>query len=300
MIDSVIRDEEGEVLRVLRSAFRKALAQHRASRLELFLRLQFPDQGDERFTVEHILDGLDMLPVIEAEVTPVVSHHHLYEAVVLRHGDVLQQSRTALKAAAIGRLHPSGFRDLTSALQRLDVALDRLDNAITVSLTYVDELTGLLNRSAMERDLGREHAQSKRTGQSISVAMVDADHFKKVNDDHGHGFGDTVLETLAERFEGCLRPRDRAYRYGGEEFLVMLPATALAEAVKVAERLRQSACEEPIAEDGISITQTLSIGLAEIHGDETIDVGLKRADKALYEAKNTGRNRVVAFDHGDA
>jgi len=240
MTDSVIRDEEGEALRVLRSAFRKALAQHRASRLEVFLRLQFPDHGNDRFSAEHVVDGLDMLPVIEAEVTPVVSRHHLYEAFVLRHNAVLQQSSTALRAAASGRLTPAGFRDLTRALQRLDVGLDRLDNAITVSLTHVDELTGLLNRSAMERDLEKEHAQSKRTGQSISVAMVDADHFKEVNDDHGHRFGDTVLEILAERFEACLRPRDRAYRYGGEEFLVMLPDTALAEAKKVAERLRQT------------------------------------------------------------
>ncbi|MFN2328100.1 MAG: GGDEF domain-containing protein [Chromatocurvus sp.] len=300
MTDSVIRDEEGEALRVLRSAFRKALAQHRASRLEVFLRLQFPDHGNDRFSAEHVVDCLDMLPVIEAEVTPVVSRHHLYEAFVLRHNAVLQQSSTALRAAASGRLTPAGFRDLTRALQRLDVGLDRLDNAITVSLTHVDELTGLLNRSAMERDLEKEHAQSKRTGQSISVAMVDADHFKEVNDDHGHGFGDTVLEILAERFEACLRPRDRAYRYGGEEFLVMLPDTALAEAKKVAERLRQSACEAPIAEEEISITQTISIGVAEIHTDENIGDGLKRADKAMYEAKDAGRNRVVASDYRDA
>lgn len=99
---------------------------------------------------------------------------------------------------------------------------------------------------------------------SLSVAMVDADRFKRVNDDHGHGFGDTSLEVLAERFEACLRPRDRAYRYGGEEFLVMLPDTGLVEAGK------------------------------------SIDDGLRRADKALYEAKNAGRNRVVALDQGDA
>ncbi|TCO76099.1 GGDEF domain-containing protein [Chromatocurvus halotolerans] len=300
MIDSVIRDEEGDVLRVLRSAFRKALAQHRASRLELFLRLQFPEQGDGRASVGDLLHGLDMLPVVAPEVTSVVSRHHLYAAMVTRHGDVLQQAGVALEAAARGRLDQAAFLDLTAALQRLDVALDRLDNAITVSLTHVDELTGLLNRSAMERDLEREHAQSRRTGRSLSVAMVDADHFKRVNDDHGHAFGDTVLEVLAERFEACLRPRDRAYRYGGEEFLVMLPDTGLVEAGKVAERLRRSACAEPVVEGSSRITLTVSIGLAEIRAGESIDDGLRRADKALYEAKNAGRNRVVALDHGDA
>lgn len=121
----------------------------------------------------------------------------------------------ALESAVEGRLDQPAFLELTAALRRLDVALDRLDNAITVSLTHVDELTGLLNRSAMERDLEREHAQARRTGRPLSVAMVDADHFKRVNDDHGHGFGDTALEVLAERVEACLRPRDRVNRSGG-------------------------------------------------------------------------------------
>lgn len=106
---------------------------------------------------------------------------------------------------------------------------------------------------------------------------------------------DAVLEVLAERFEACLRPRDRAYRYGGEEFLIMLPDTSLNEARNVADRLRHSVGGRPVVEEGLSLDQTISIGVAEIHADEDTESGLQRADRALYEAKDAGRNRVVVM-----
>ncbi len=98
---------------------------------------------------------------------------------------------------------------------------DRLSAGNTTSMTDVGELTGLLNRAAMERDLEREQAHALRTGRRFTIAMVDTDHFKKVNDDYGHSFGDVVLEILAERFVESIRLRDRVYRYGEEEFLVL-------------------------------------------------------------------------------
>lgn len=124
--------------------------------------------------------------------------------------------------------------------------------------------------------------------------MVDADHFKKVNDDYGHSFGDVVLEELADRFETSLRPRDRIYRYGGEEFLVVLPDTGLHQAEKVMERIRIRCSERPVSEEEISITQTVSIGLTEVNIDEEIDSAIERADEALYQAKESGRNRLVS------
>ena len=179
-------------------------------------------------------------------------------------------------------------------MQRLDIAINHFDMAITAALIDVDELTGLLNRTAMDRDLKRELAQSKRTGKLLCLAMVDADHFKKVNDDYGHNFGDTVLEELADRFEAGLRPRDRIYRYGGEEFLVSLPDTALQQAKKVMERIRIRCSERPVSEEEISITQTVSIGLTEVNIDEEIDSAIERADEALYQAKESGRDQVIA------
>jgi diguanylate cyclase (GGDEF)-like protein len=300
MNEFLIRDEEGDVLRVLRAAFRKALARHREARLTLFLQLQFPMPGDSAaWNTNEILDGLDMRPLVKPELTASVARHHLFEAFLQRQEDALQQARVALSAAAEGQLEQGVFLDLTSSLQRFDVALDRLDNGITVSLTHVDELTGLLNRAAMELDLEREQAHSRRSAKPLCVAMIDADYFKQVNDEYGHGFGDHVLEELAERFERSLRPRDRAYRYGGEEFLVLLPDTELAEAARVAERLRQRARKRPIVDGPLSINQTISVGLTRVLAEEGLDEALDRADRALYDAKNAGRDCVVTLPAPD-
>jgi diguanylate cyclase (GGDEF)-like protein len=173
-----------------------------------------------------------------------------------------------------------------------DRIADRLDSGIITSLTDIDELTGLLNRTAMLRDLDREQAQARRTGRPFTVAMVDADHFKKVNDDHGHVFGDVCLETLAERFVESIRPRDQVYRYGGEEFLVLLPDTPLARAKPVLERLRKRACEHAISDGETTINLSVSVGAAEAASDEEASTAIDRADAALYRAKEAGRNRL--------
>jgi diguanylate cyclase (GGDEF)-like protein len=211
-----------------------------------------------------------------------------------RQTELLARSQTVLSVVAEGKLDSSLFRSLINAMQRFDIAINRFDIGITSSLTDVDELTGLLNRTAMDRDLKRELAQARRTGKPLCLAMIDADQFKKVNDDYGHSFGDTVLEELASRFEASLRPRDRIYRYGGEEFLVTLPDTGLDQAAKVMDRLRVRSSEQPVSEDDISITQTVSIGLTEVNTDEAIDTAIERADEVLYRAKESGRDRVIA------
>ncbi|MDR9502232.1 MAG: GGDEF domain-containing protein [Desulfurivibrionaceae bacterium] len=295
------REEDGDILLILHLALRKAVAKHQASRLELFYQLQFPDSAAAHEPREKLLQGLDVIPSLEKVMTEVVVEHPLFQEVSSRQGDLLAQVQPVLSAAAEGQLNASLFRPLIKAMQRLDIAINRFDMAITASLTDVDELTGLLNRTAMDRDLKRELAQAKRTKKSLCLAMVDADHFKKVNDDYGHGFGDTVLEELAERFERSLRPRDRIYRYGGEEFLVALPDTALQQAEKVMERIRIRCSEQPIIEEDISVTQTVSIGLTEVNIDEEIDIAIERADEALYQVKQSGRNRLVSSpttDHG--
>lgn len=289
------REEDGDILLILHSALRKAVAKHQASRLELFYQLQFPGSATAHDPIENLLQGgLDVMPSLEKVMTELVAEHPLFQEVSFRQGDLLAQIPPVLLAAAEGRLTASSFRPLIKAMQRLDIAINRFDMAITAALTDVDELTGLLNRTAMDRDLKRELAQAKRTGKPLCLAMVDADHFKKVNDDYGHSFGDTVLEELADRFEAGLRPRDRIYRYGGEEFLVSLPDTALQQAEKVMERIKIRCSERPVSEEEISITQTVSIGLTEVNIDEEIDSAIERADEALYQAKESGRDQVIA------
>lgn len=193
-----------------------------------------------------------------------------------------------------GALDPAGFRRLAAEILNLDRTLDRFDAAITSRLTDVDQLTGLLNRVAMERDLEQELDYARRNQSPLCVAMVDADHLKRVNDTHGHNFGDTVLEELADRFEASLRPRDRVYRYGGEEFFIMLPATTMEEALIAIDRLRAVVCETTIAESDIEIFQTVSAGVSQARKEDGNEDVVKRADAVLYEAKKSGRNRVAS------
>jgi diguanylate cyclase (GGDEF)-like protein len=165
-------------------------------------------------------------------------------------------------------------------------------------LSSTDGLTGLSNRRHLMAMLSGEVERARRGGQPFSVLMLDVDHFKKYNDEHGHQAGDDVLVRLGALLRDCVRAYDCAARYGGEEFLVMLSATAQASAVKVAERIRERVRAE--TRDGV----TLSAGVAEypLHGD-TVDAVIRRADAALYEAKRAGRNRVAcakpAGDEGE-
>jgi diguanylate cyclase (GGDEF)-like protein len=225
-----------------------------------------------------------------------VSGHRVYRDLVAKQERLLLLAQGILESTAHNAMAPEQLARLLRALHDFDRIADRLDSGITTSLTDIDELTGLLNRTAMLRDLDRERAQARRTGRPFTVAMVDADHFKKVNDEHGHGFGDVCLETLAERFVESIRPRDQVYRYGGEEFLVLLPDTPLAKAKPVLERLRRRACERAISDGKTTITLSVSVGAAEAAGDEEPGAAIDRADAAMYRAKEAGRNRLE-LDH---
>ena len=157
-------------------------------------------------------------------------------------------------------------------------------------LATVDGLTGLTNRRTFEAALSREVARSVRTGEDLSLLLIDVDHFKRVNDDHGHPMGDEVLRHVGRVLLGRGREFDLPARYGGEEFVVILPGCSADEAVHVAERLRAG-----IASDEAPLRVTASIGLAAMHRDATDAESLvKAADAALYEAKNSGRDRTVA------
>ncbi len=157
-----------------------------------------------------------------------------------------------------------------------------------------DALTGLWNRAAILEILQRELARSHREMNSVGVIMTDIDHFKKINDTYGHLAGDEVLRQTASRLTISLRPYDAVGRYGGEEFLLVLPNCSTPEALNIAERLRGSFQENPISNVEGSFNVSLSFGVAIIIGKDYQDtdaiIGL--ADEALYKAKNLGRNRV--------
>lgn len=154
----------------------------------------------------------------------------------------------------------------------------------------LDGLTGLANREKLDLELARSLSLADRSGRPLAVAMIDIDHFKKINDDYGHLVGDRVLGELAQRLARGVRAMDVVGRWGGEEFLLLCPNTDRDGAQAVAEKLRASVSAEPF-QAGISLT--ISLGVAIATGKEAPDAVLDDADRALYEAKEAGRNRVV-------
>lgn len=166
----------------------------------------------------------------------------------------------------------------STVIERADL-LARLQD-----LVRTDALTGVANRRAIDEALPVALAGARRTGQPLSVVMLDLDHFKHYNDEHGHQAGDDLLQRIAAVWEQAVRPGDTLARYGGEEFLAMLPSCDPQGAVVVADRLRAV----------VPGTQTGSVGTATWDGAETIEALVGRADAAMYEAKRTGRDRTVA------
>jgi diguanylate cyclase (GGDEF)-like protein len=171
-------------------------------------------------------------------------------------------------------------RELLSANQRLD------------ELASIDGLTGVYNRRRfLELDGGeRERAQDR----PICIAIFDLDRFKLINDAHGHLAGDAVIRCAIEVIRRHCRQHDLAGRYGGEEFVLCLPDTGLEHAMETAERIRNALAAAAVAHDGRAILVTVSIGVAALRPGESIEQWLARADKALYEAKRSGRNRCIA------
>ena len=158
-----------------------------------------------------------------------------------------------------------------------------------------DDLTGLLNRRAMLDRMQLEQRRSLRSGSPLLIAQLDIDHFKVVNDTHGHAAGDLVLQSFADTVRRNVRDTDVLARWGGEEFVLLLCDTPAADAVTLMERLRQAvqAMQVPVAQGGQPITVTVSIGLARHTPADPLAGTLERADRALYAAKAGGRNRVV-------
>lgn len=157
-----------------------------------------------------------------------------------------------------------------------------------------DELTGLPNRRQMQALMDQELLRSQRQGYSFCIALLDLDHFKHVNDAHGHAGGDAVLRAFAHTAQATLRATDVLARWGGEEFLALLPDTATPPAIAGMERLREQVAALRVEFGGASIAVTVSIGLTSHHPGDTLEQTLERADALLYQAKSGGRNRTCA------
>jgi diguanylate cyclase (GGDEF)-like protein len=163
------------------------------------------------------------------------------------------------------------------------------------NMAIQDGMTGIHNKRFFMEFLEREIAVASRHGHPLTLVMFDVDHFKQVNDTHGHLAGDAVLKDLAGRIRPRIRREDLFARYGGEEFVCVLPSTALPGGIVFADHLRQLVEEKPCSFDNQSIPFTISLGVTTLHRETGVDPAtlIKRADENLYAAKRGGRNRVV-------
>ena len=156
-----------------------------------------------------------------------------------------------------------------------------------------DPLSGLLNRRGMLEELQREFDRSKRYQNELTVMMCDIDHFKKINDQYGHDKGDETIKELADIFKSGLRKQDSIARWGGEEYLLLLPETNGEQALQLAEKLRIKIEQTEFHHNNKNFNVTVSFGLYQINQDDSIDQSISNADNNLYKAKEQGRNRCI-------
>ncbi|MCU0305144.1 MAG: diguanylate cyclase [Thermoanaerobaculales bacterium] len=189
--------------------------------------------------------------------------------------------------AAAYRIKAQANTEIRAANRAIEESRRRVEE-----LSRTDPLTGLANRRALEERLADEALRSERSRRPFAVVLADIDHFKRVNDELGHAVGDEVLRTLASRLRAGVRSLDLAGRWGGEEFLLVLPDTGAEGAVELAEKLRRTIAGEAVEVDGRRVPVHLTFGIAE-HREGPIEDTVRRADEALYRGKREGRDRVV-------
>jgi diguanylate cyclase len=171
---------------------------------------------------------------------------------------------------------------------RLHAELDRLN-----VLARHDPLTGALNRRGLDESVNREVSKVRRTGTALSVAMIDIDDFKRLNDSLGHAAGDAALRHMAVVAREVLRPQDTVARYGGEEFVLLLPDTTRERGLDAVNRLRGELAQRPFFNGGEPVAMTFSAGVTQLAADEGGMEAINRADTAMYQAKVEGKDRVA-------
>jgi len=218
-------------------------------------------------------------------------HHAQYQLIT---GD------TDLGAIRFHRRRTFREHELEKLEHLLGVFVCPLRNALmyqaAVAAAYQDPLTGLGSRRALEMTMERDIGLASRHQYPVSVLVIDIDHFKKINDTHGHSAGDKVLRATARAIQKELRLTDPAFRYGGEEFVVILNKTGLKGALGLAERIRQHVANNVQQIAGKAIDVTVSIGIATVEPADDMSSLFERADRALYQAKCGGRNRCVVAE----
>ena len=242
------------------------------------------------------MDGLDLC----REIRKRGSQPYIYFILLTakdQHDDVVEGLDAGADDYVIKPVHHSELNARIRAAKRIIDLQNQLLEAqerLHVQATH-DALTGIWNRRAIFEALERELDRAERQEIPLAVALIDLDHFKQVNDTHGHLVGDEVLRETAQRIRGAVRSYDAVGRYGGEEFLVVAPECDAQRARDLAERIRQLLLESPIPTSGPDISVTLSLGVVHLEKGRQASINrvLSAADEALYKAKSGGRNQTV-------
>jgi diguanylate cyclase len=225
--------------------------------------------------------------------------HPAFAALGVEHEVVHRVAARLLRqAAAREMVAREDYDRLVAASARLRLELESLRHEVRAALRSRDPLTGAFGRVEMLPELREWHELVKRKVQVCSIAFMDLDQLKSVNDSFGHVAGDRVLAGAVRYLTGHLRPYDRIFRYGGDEFLLMLPGTDLATAQLVIRHAREGLASTPLASlpDGTMLHATASFGLAALDCEASVEDCVDRADQALLLAKTAGRNKVIVWD----
>lgn len=268
-------------------------------------------------TLQTTLDPERLVELFSAEIGELIPHHGLR----YRNDDLdleVKRGRQARHSCTyklnigdepLGRLSLRRNQKFTEAEietleQLLCSLLYPLRNALlyqdALQMAQKDPLTGACNRAALDDMLRRELSHAERHNSSCALIVLDIDHFKSVNDRYGHIIGDCALKAVAHTVQSCIRDGDLLFRYGGEEFVVLMREADLEGAHLLAERMRNNIQHTPCQCSGANIELTISAGISALRKNDSPLSLFARADGALYRAKQSGRNRVCVADPGDA
>ena len=260
---------------------------------EAWERIQRPDPPS-LILLDWVLPGLDGIELCRRIRTVAGNGNYIY-TIMLTAKDKKRHLITAMNAGADDYVAKPVDPSELKARILVGKRIIELQQSLRFAATH-DFLTRLLNRAEILASLKRELSRSERDGKPVAVLMVDVDHFKNLNDSHGHGAGDAVLKEVADRLRADLRAYDLVGRYGGEEFLILLPNCNLAVATRRADEIRRLVCKDSIATPYATVPISVSIGVTACDWTPNLNVEevLQQADQALYRAKERGRNCVEA------
>lgn len=208
-------------------------------------------------------------------------------------GEVMRETQVIQRTARNSR---DELRSTQAKVKESEARIKELENelASTSNLVRYDQLTGVLNRRGLEEMFDKEVARATRHDTLLCVGLLDIDNFKKLNDSLGHSAGDEALVHLARVCRETLRPQDTVARYGGEEFIILLPETPLDDAANALARLQRELTRKFFMHDNEKVLITFSAGVTQMKPDDDQTSVIKRADEAMYEAKKSGKNRVIS------